>query len=79
MKEKTADEIFKQLYFEKYEDKYNIKYFKGNREIWFYKETREVESNKLINMQQLRAINKKVEELGWIERKKKIKKQRYKY
>ena len=46
---------------------YNIKYFKGNREIWFYKETREVESNKLINMQQLRAINKKVEELGWIE------------
>ena len=65
MKEKTADEIFKQLYFEKYEDKYNIKYFKGNREIWFYKETREVESNKLINMQQLRAINKKVEELGW--------------
>ena len=67
MKEKTADEIFKQLYFEKYEDKNNIKYFKGNREIWFYKETREVESNKLINMQQLRAINKKVEELGWIE------------
>lgn len=67
MKEKTADEIFKQLDFEKYEDKYNIKYFKGNREIWFYKETREVESNKLINMQQLRAINKKVEELGWIE------------
>ena len=66
MKEKTADEIFKQLYFEKYEDKYNIKYFKGNREIWFYKETREVESNKLINMQQLRAINKKVEELGWL-------------
>ena len=66
MKEKTADEIFKQLYFEKYEDKYNIKYFKGNREIWFYKETREVESNKIINMQQLRAINKKVEELGWI-------------
>lgn len=66
MKEKTADEIFKQLYFEKYEDKYNIKYFRGNREIWFYKETREVESNKLINMQQLRAINKKVEELGWI-------------
>ncbi len=66
MKEKAADEIFKQLYFEKYEDKYNIKYFKGNREIWFYKETREVESNKIINMQQLRAINKKVEELGWI-------------
>lgn len=66
MKEKTADEIFKQLYFEKYEDKYNIKYFKGNREIWFYKETREVESNKLINMQQLRAINKKCQELGWI-------------
>ena len=67
MKEKTADEIFKQLYFEKYEDKYNIKYFKGNREIWFYKETLEVESYKLINMQQFRAINKKVEELGWIE------------
>ncbi len=67
MKEETADEIFKQLDFEKYEDKYNIKYFKGNREIWFYKETREIESNKLINMQQLRAINKKVEELGWIE------------
>lgn len=66
MKEETADEIFKQLDFEKYEDKYNIKYFKGNREIWFYKETREVESNKLINMQQLRAINKKCQELGWI-------------
>lgn len=65
MKEKTADEIFKQLYFEKYEDKYNIKYFKGNREIWFYKETREVESNKRINMQQLRAIIKKCEEMRW--------------
>lgn len=65
MKEKTADEIFKQLDFEKYEDKYNIKYFKGNREIWFYKETREVESNKLINMQQLRAIIKKCEEMRW--------------
>lgn len=65
MKEETADEIFKQLDFEKYEDKYNIKYFKGNREIWFYKETREVESNKLINMQQLRAIIKKCEELRW--------------
>ena len=66
MKEETADEIFKQLDFEKYEDKYNIKYFRGNREIWFYKEIREIESNKLINMQQLRAINKKVEESGWI-------------
>lgn len=65
MKEETADEIFKQLDFEKYEDKYNIKYFKGNREIWFYKETREVESNKRINMQQLRAIIKKCEELRW--------------
>ena len=65
MKEETADEIFKQLDFEKYEDKYNIKYFKGNREIWFYKETREVESNKLINMQQLRAIIKKCEEMRW--------------
>ena len=65
MKEETADEIFEQLDFEKYEDKYNIKYFKGNREIWFYKETREVESNKLINMQQLRAIVKKCEEMRW--------------
>ena len=65
MKEETADEIFKQLDFEKYEDKYNIKYFKGNREIWFYKETREVESNKLINMQQLRVIIKKCEEMRW--------------
>lgn len=69
-REKTADEMFEELGYEKFEDKTNIKYFYGNQEIWFYKWLREIEKccglgSEFINMQELQAINKKVEELGW--------------
>ena len=66
-----ADEMFEKLGFIKYEDKNNIKYFLGSREIWFYKQRKEIESScgvgsELINMQELQAINEKVKELKWI-------------
>ena len=69
-REKTADEMFEELGFVKFEDEINIKYFCGGHEIWFYKRIKEIESccgigSEYINLQELQAINKKVEELGW--------------
>lgn len=63
--------MFSQIGFIKYEDTNNIKYFYGSREIWFYKQMKQIESccgigSEFIDMQELRAINKKCEELGWM-------------
>lgn len=78
MREKTADKIFEELGYEKIVDTtinciYQNK--KNNKEIRFYKiykwvevsliEFEEFEGNSIIfTMQELQAINKKVEELG---------------
>lgn len=79
-KEKTADEMFEELGYEKnvntltnfiYQNK------KNNKEIRFYKiykcveisliEFEEYEGNSIFfTMQELQAINKKCQELGWI-------------
>lgn len=71
LREKTADKMFEELGFELYENKRRIEYFKDNREIIFYK-TKETFISSCgigcidINMQELKAINKKCEELGWL-------------
>lgn len=83
MKEKTADEMFEELGYEKNIDTpTNLIYQnkKNNKEIRFYKiykcietsliEFEESEGNSIFfTMQELQAINKKVEELGWMKQK----------
>lgn len=75
MKEKTADELFEELGYEKVrDDERFIKYRKpyDNDYIVMDKETKDFIKNfdfaywKAINMQELQAINKKVLELGWL-------------
>lgn len=79
MKEKTADEMFKDLGYKKIVDtptNFIYQNKKNNKEIRFYKiykcveisliEFDESEENSIFfTMQELQAINKKVEELGW--------------
>ena len=74
IKEKTADEMFEELGYEKESDYYyhsNEMAIK-KKHIKFYKNVKEViVESKLcfsyeINMQELQAINKKCKELGWI-------------
>ena len=80
MKEKTADELFERLGYEKLENEQHIIFEKGvstrNRIIFarfkktvsciFIDEDYEWNDGIDITMQELQAINKKVEELGWI-------------
>lgn len=75
MKEKTADKMFNDLGYEKVrDDERFIKYRKphDNDYIVMDKETKDFIKNfdfaywKAITMEELQAINKKVEELGWI-------------
>lgn len=67
-----ADEMFEKISYSKYEDLSKIHYFnKNNEKIIINKNTKEFykESFKFedyISMQELQAINKKCEELGWI-------------
>lgn len=72
MKEKTADEMFEELGYEKGSghnlgngEKYI--YYSGNyNNINLYKKSKKININGSFSMQELQAINKKVEELGWI-------------
>ena len=77
MKEKTADKMFKELGYKKVEglnDNYAIWYVNKNyigiNRIFFNILDRKLhfELNYDLSMQELQAINKKCEELGWIER-----------
>lgn len=78
MKEKTADKLFEELGYKKVrDDERFIKYRKpyDNDCIVMDKETKDfIKKNfdfaywKAVNMQELQAINKKVEELGWNEK-----------
>ena len=81
MKEKTADEMFLELEYEKNVDTptnfiYQSK--KNNKEIRFYKtdkcveisliEFEDYEGNSIFfTMQELQAINKKCQEFGWLD------------
>ncbi len=78
MKEKTADEMFKELGYEKEDEKEIAPKYKGNivyrhkrnpfKEVIFLIDKKEVEFNSinLLTLKILQAINKKAEELGWI-------------
>lgn len=74
---KTADKLFEELGYKKFNKKHdfeNIKYYKDNDNIFYFDETdksfyKSGEYDEMcddITMQELQAINKKVEELGWI-------------
>ncbi len=68
---KSADELFEDLGYKKQEGLREINYYRGNDEIVIYKDLKWFSCSKqeeidFINMQELQAINKKVEELGWI-------------
>ena len=71
-KEKTADEMFEELGYKKAEHIYPtlgfvVEYDNGERQIDFMNEEEEVKIwNISTTMQELKAINKKCEEMGWI-------------
>lgn len=76
IKEKTADEMFEELGYEKYESEIEIKYiFEGADTIIFEKKVKDIKLyiwndgarvlNKSLNVRELKAISKKVEELKW--------------
>ena len=76
---KKADEMFEKLGYKKFNKKHdfeNIKYYKNEDNILYFDETNKsfYKSGLYddlmyddITMQELQAINKKVEELGWLE------------
>lgn len=75
MKEKTADEMFEKLEYEKEKGDLDIQLYKnknGYGEIIFDLRDKAIrasnDENEAIyfNVKELQAINKKVEELGWI-------------
>ena len=71
MKEKTADELFKELGYEKIfgETAEVYKLSIENKNIYFSKIIKRIRIKgkcDLIDMEELQAINKKVEELGWM-------------
>lgn len=70
----NADEMFEKLGYKKQEGLREINYYCGNNEIIFYKDFKWFSCSKqeeidFINMQELQAINKKCEELEWLEKK----------
>ena len=77
--EKSADEMFEELGYEKIEDirtdigciYYNKEkhciYYKYPKIIFHYKPKKITIQNEYLSMQELQAINKKCEELGWYE------------
>ena len=71
---KTADEMFEELGYEKEETTWNeegkkhfIEYNSNDTQIQFSLDTKHILITNILNMQELQAINKKVEELGWID------------
>ena len=70
----SADEMFEELGYENYEDLYSYNYYSRELDLLIILSTnsKEVHIRKdedmlaSISMQELKAINKKCEELGWI-------------
>ena len=70
---KTADEMFKKIGYKKQENELQIKYIEDTMvmgdsfhfEIFFSKTSKLIGIKHLLTIQELQAINKKVEELGW--------------
>ena len=78
MKEKTADKMFEELGYEKYESSKHIGYYQYDEKsnticILFIKDKKAIalrydgSNAPAITMQELQAINEKVKELGWNE------------
>lgn len=71
MKEKTADEMFKELGYENgtghnLGDGEKYIYYEGHyNRILFYKKSKKIIINGNFTIQELQAINKKVEKLKW--------------
>lgn len=67
MKEKTADEMFEELGYMTDENKYRTIYSNRDEDIIFNNEIKTIliENNTGITLAKLKAINKKVGELGW--------------
>lgn len=67
MKEKTADEMFEELGYMTDENKYRTIYSNRDEDIIFDNEIKTIliENNTEITLAKLKAINKKVGELGW--------------
>lgn len=66
-----ADKMFKKSGYKKFEGLRTIDYFNKNAQIQFQKSTYKIhikkcEETDFITVKELQAINKKVEELGWI-------------
>lgn len=71
-REKTADEMFEELGYKKIENKQQINYVGTVDNIVFLIRYKKIEYNflrgstfRIQTMQELQAINKKVQELGW--------------
>lgn len=75
MKEKTADEMFEKLGYTKADTEFakNIYRNKDKSHIYFRNNDKTIDlagrnnTNKILTLKQLQAINKKVKELGWYE------------
>ena len=72
MSNKSADEMFEDLGYKKFEGLRDIRYCTENNLIIFYKDFKGIEKRKIelvdyFTMQELQAINKKVKELGWLD------------
>lgn len=68
----SADEMFKELGFDKNEGLYEIQYITKDNQITFDKRNNTVvvysnDYDDKINMQELQAINQKCKELGWLD------------
>lgn len=71
MKEKTADEMFEELGYEKEDEKGNILYRHKRtpfKTFTFLTDKKEVKLNSInfLTLKRLQAINKKCQELGWV-------------
>lgn len=69
----TADEMFEELGYRKKETtwkednkKHFIEYNSNDTQIQFSLDTKHILITNILNINELQAINKKVEELGWI-------------
>lgn len=64
----SAKEMFEELgYKYEFNNKYNIRYYnvKKDNYIWFDLQLKTLEISEYCNLEELQAINKQVEELGW--------------
>ncbi len=65
----SAKEMFEKLGYELIHNVlYEMEYYNSRYDtyIWFYKTRKSIEMSNEFNLEELQAINKQVEELGWL-------------